>query len=97
MVDLASPRGGSNRGNTPSICQGPSAAARATPNERKPCAAKSLTALSTAAPDCPASADRPRITCGAPLVTLKVFPSGPVTVASVRLCTGSKGWKWTTW
>ena len=37
------------------------------------------------------------ITCGAPLVTLNVLPSGPVTVASVRLRTGSNGWKWVTW
>ena len=34
-----------------------------------------------------------KITCGAPFVTLNAFPSVPVTVASVRLCTGSNGWK----
>ena len=28
---------------------------------------------------------------------LELVPSAPLTVASVRLCTGSKGWKWTTW
>ena len=33
------------------------------------------------------------ITCGAPFVTLNVFPSLDLTVASVRLCTGSNGWK----
>ena len=47
--------------------------------------------------DLPALADSARITCGAPLVTLNVVPSAAVTVASVRLCTGSNGWKWTTW
>ena len=30
-----------------------------------------------------------------PLVTLNVFPSLDLTVASVRLCTGSNGWKCT--
>ena len=49
MVDLASSRGGSNRGNTPRNCHEPSASARATPKERKPRAAKSLTAFSAAA------------------------------------------------
>ena len=48
MVDLASSRGGSNRGNTPTNCHGPSPSARATPSERKPRAAKSSTAFSTA-------------------------------------------------
>ena len=37
------------------------------------------------------------MTCGAPLVTLKVLPSLPFTVASVRLCTGSNGVKCVTW
>jgi hypothetical protein len=41
-------------------------------------------------------ADKAKITCGAPLVTLNVVPSAAVTAASVRLCTASKGWKWTT-
>ena len=93
MVDLASSRGGSNSGSTPRNCHFPSPSARATPSERKPRAANSLTALSTAGFTCAASADNARITCGAPFVTLNVFPSGPVTVASVRLCTGSNGWK----
>ena len=34
------------------------------------------------------------MTCGAPLVTVNVLPSAAVTVASVRLWTGSKGSKW---
>ena len=91
MVALASSRGGSNMGNTPRNCHGPSPSARATPNERKPRAANSLTAFSTAAFTCPALADNAKITCGAPFVTLNVFPSLPLTVASVRLCTGSNG------
>ena len=49
MVALASVRGGSNSGSTPMNCQAPSPSARATPSERKPRAANSLTALSTAA------------------------------------------------
>ena len=97
MVDLASSRGGSDSGSTPTSCHGPVASARATPNDRKPRAAKSLTACSAAGAAWPPSADSARITWGAPLVTLKVVPSGPVTVASVRLCTGSNGWKPTTW
>ena len=52
--------------------------------------------VSTAAFTCPALADSSRITCGAPLVTLNVVPSAALTVASVRLRTGSNGWKWTT-
>ena len=96
MVALASSRGGSNRGNTPRNCHWPSPSARATPSERKPRAANSLTAFSTAGFTWPALADNAKITCGAPLVTLNVFPSVPLTVASVRLCTGSNGWKWTT-
>ena len=93
MVALASSRGGSNRGSTPRNCHLPSPSARATPNERKPRAANSLTALSTAGFTSPALADNAKITCGAPFVTLNSFPSAPVTVASVRLCTGSNGWK----
>ena len=37
-----------------------------------------------------------RMTCGAPLATLNCFPSAVFTVASVRLCTASNGWKWST-
>ena len=52
MVALASSRGGSNSGNTPRNCHPPSPSARATPNERKPRAANSLTAFSTAVFTC---------------------------------------------
>ena len=45
------------------------------PSERKPRAANSLTAFSTAGFTCPALADNAKITCGAPFVTLNVFPS----------------------
>jgi hypothetical protein len=96
MVALASSRGGSNRGSTPRNCHLPSPSARATPNERKPRTANSLTAFSTAGFTSAALADKAKITCGAPFATLNAFPSGPVTAASVRLCTGSKGWKWPT-
>ena len=47
MVAAASSRGGSNSGSTPRNCQSPSSSDRATPSERKPRAAKSLTAAST--------------------------------------------------
>ena len=57
MVALASSRGGSNKGNTPTNCHCPSLSARATPNERKPCAANSLTASSTVGFTCPALTD----------------------------------------
>ena len=91
MVALASSRGGSNRGSTPRNRHLPSPSVRATPSERKPRAANSLTALSTAGFTCVPSADNAKMTCGAPFVTLNAFPSGPVTAAaSVRLCTGSK-------
>ena len=93
MVALASSRGGSNRGNTPKNCHGPSPSARATPKDRKPRAANSLTAFSAAAFTCARLLDSARMTCGAPFVTLNCFPSPPLTVASVRLCTGSNGLK----
>ena len=96
MVALASSRGGSNNGSTPRNCHLPFPSARATPSERKPRAANSLTALSTAAFTFAALADISRITCGAPLATWNDLPSEPFTVASVRLWTGSNGWKWTT-
>ena len=94
MVSLASTRGGSKRGNTPRKRHFPSSSARATPSARKPRAAKSFTALSTASLTAAALAERPWMTCGAPLVTLKDLPSFLLlTVASVRLCTGSNGVK----
>ena len=96
MVALASSRGGSNRGSTPTSCHWPSPSARATPRERKPRAANSSTAFSVAAFTCAALAESARITCGAPLVTLKALPSLSLTSASVRLCTGSNGVKWPT-
>ena len=94
MVDLASGRGGSNSGSTPTSRHGPSPSARATPSDRNPRAAKSSTALSTADFTSEAFAASARTTCGAPLVTLKALPSMSLTCASVRLWTGSKGVKW---
>ena len=52
MVALASSRGGSNRGSTPTKFHGPSPSARATPNERKPRAANPSTAASTSVFTC---------------------------------------------
>ena len=85
MVSFASSRGGSKSGSTPTNCHCPSPSARATPKARKPLAAKSLTALLTAGFTCERFADNAKITCGAPLVTLNVFPSFDFTSASVRL------------
>ena len=93
MVALASARGGSKSGSTPRNCQGPSPSARATPSDRKPRAAKSPTAPSTAVLTCPLLADSAMITCGAPFATLNEVPSAAVTAASVHLRTASKGWK----
>ena len=75
MVALASSRGGSNRGSTPTKFHGPSPSARATPNERKPRAANPSTAASTPVFTCDALADSSRITWGAPFVTLNEDPS----------------------
>ena len=97
MVALASARGGSKRGSTLRNCHGPSPSARATPSDRKPRAAKPPTALSTAFSTCPLLAASAMITCGAPFATLNEVPSAALTAASVRLRTGSKGWKWVTW
>ena len=77
MVALASTRGGSNRGSTPRNCQAPFPSARATPRERNPRAANSLTAWSTLAFTCLALAESSRITWGAPLVTLNAARSRP--------------------
>src|ERR1022692_2815787 len=62
IVTLASSRGGSNSGNTPRNCHCPSPSARATPSERKPRAANSLTACSTATFTCAELADSAMIT-----------------------------------
>ena len=97
IVDAASGRGGSNRGSTPRNRHGPSASARATPNERKPRAANSLTTRVISAVTCGTSAHIARITWGAPLLTWNRAPSAASAAASVRLCTGSNGWKRVTW
>ena len=95
MVVFASVRGGSNSGSTPRNRHAPSPSARATPRERKPRAAKSFTAASTAGSTFVVVPVRARMTWGAPLLTLNVAPPAVVrvTVASVRLWTGSNGWK----
>ena len=96
-VDLESSRNGSKRGITPINCHCPCSFVRATPRDRKPRAAKSFTTWLTFASILEEFESSIRITWGAPLVTLKSGPSIPFTVASVRLWTGSKGWKWVTW
>ena len=97
MVALASLRGGSNSGSTPTRFHGPSPSARATPSARKPRSANPSTAVSIPAFTFDLLADSSRMTCGAPFVTLNVEPSGAVTVASVRLLTASNGRNFTTW
>ena len=93
IVTLASFRGGSNKDNTPRNCQAPLPSVRATPNERNPRLANPPTAASTAGFTFRALPDSARITWGAPLVTLNSGPPSVLTVASVRLPTGSKGAK----
>ena len=92
MVALESSRGGSKSGRTPRNCHCPAASDCATPNERKPRAANALMAVSTAGLTCAALAANSKITCAAPFVAPNVRPSALLTVASVRLCTGSNGW-----
>ena len=94
MVALASSRGGSNRGSTPSklpvaVAVGPRHAQRAKAARRE-FVDRLVDGGLHLRRRWPTSS---KITCGAPLVTLNCFPSAPLTVASVRLCTGSNGWK----
>ncbi len=96
-VSFESSRGGSRRGTRPRKRKGPaSPCARATPSERKPRAANAESASVTRGASAAPSSESARITCGAPFETRKTSPSGPRTVASVRLPTGSKGVKWIT-
>ena len=69
IVLFESSRGGSNKGRTPRNRQWSFSSVRATPKERKPRAANSLTAFSTSPGTSPASAAMSRITWGAPFVT----------------------------
>ncbi len=62
MVELASSRGGSNKGNTPSSCHSPLSSVRATPSDRKPRVAKSRMARSTEGLICSALVANARIT-----------------------------------
>jgi hypothetical protein len=93
MVALACSRGGSDIGNTPANCHlsfliGPGHAQRA-----EAASGKIIDGLLDGGFTSPALVDICRMTCGAPLATWNCFPSAPLTVASVRLCTGSNGWK----
>ncbi len=94
MVALLSSRGGSNIGSTPSSAQvAPPSSERATASARLPLAARAATVALTLSATSAAGFARSTIACGAPLATVKLLPSGPVTVASVRLVTGSNGVK----
>ena len=97
IVAFESSRGGSESGSTPRNCQWSCSSVRATPSERKPRAANSLTAFSTSASTRPAFAASFKMTWGAPLVTFDCLPSAVFRVASVRLPTGSNGWKCSIW
>ena len=97
MVALASLRGGSKSGSTPRNCHAPVAfgsgdAERSKATRRELVHRSVDRALSPLA----ALAESSKMTCGAPLVTLNAALPAPLTVASVRLPTGSNGWKWVT-
>ena len=92
-VSAVSWRGGSYSESTPRNSQLESSRpffVRATPSVRKPRAAYSSTTASTRA-RISLSSTRSQITCGDPFDTEKTEPSGPHSVASVRLRIGSKG------
>mmetsp|Transcript_23799 Transcript_23799/g.32739 ORF Transcript_23799/g.32739 Transcript_23799/m.32739 type:complete len:390 (-) Transcript_23799:272-1441(-) len=98
MVILVSGRGGSRKVSTPSrVHLSPPKTeveeVRATARDRMPRLASERTMVSTLSRILSRSSDSSSSTCGAPLVTLKVSPSGPSIVASVRLTEGSKGTK----
>src|SRR5262249_22056695 len=90
IVALESSRGGSNIGNMPSsdqLC--PASSERATASAREPLAASSSTVVLTRCATSAGGLASSTMTCGAPLLT--ILPWGSVTVAAVRLLTGSKG------
>ena len=92
-VSAVSWRGGSYSESTPRNSQLESSRpffVRATPSVRKPRAAYSSTTASTRA-RISLSSTRSQITCGDPFDTEKTEPSGPHSVASVRLRIGSNG------
>mmetsp|Transcript_3636 Transcript_3636/g.5952 ORF Transcript_3636/g.5952 Transcript_3636/m.5952 type:complete len:231 (+) Transcript_3636:1027-1719(+) len=91
IVRLVSGRGGSRKVSTPRNCQRPPWSVRATASERMPRSASSSTLKSTASSMRFLSWHRSSTMCGAPFVTLNVFPSGPFSSASVRFRVGSKG------
>ncbi len=96
IVAAESTRGGSDRGSTPTSCHLPSSSVRATDRERKPRSANRCT-RSWAASITSLGGHRAATTCGAPFVIRASLPSAPRATASVRLVTGSKGVKATTW
>jgi len=85
MVALASSRGGSNRGKHQEAAMGRRLSPRhAKAGSRVP---RSHDGFLDGDVQLPALADSFKMTCGAP-GHLELFPSGPLTAASVRLCTG---------
>mmetsp|Transcript_22470 Transcript_22470/g.35956 ORF Transcript_22470/g.35956 Transcript_22470/m.35956 type:complete len:245 (-) Transcript_22470:382-1116(-) len=91
IVRLVSGRGGSRKVRMPSMNHWPFALVRATARDRMPRSASSSTLKSTASSMRFLSWHRSSTMCGAPFVTLNVFPSGPFSSASVRFRVGSKG------
>ena len=93
IVAAESGRGGSKSESTPRYSQrsSPSPSEAATPSERKPRAASSSTTAPTRAAICALFQAMRRMTCGAPLDTLKREPSARWQMEIVRLATGSKG------
>ena len=94
IVALESSRGGSNIGRMPSSDQVvPPSSERATASARLPLAARAATVSLTLAAMSAGGLARSTIACGAPLATVSVLPCASLTVASVRLVTGSNGVK----
>ena len=94
IVALLSSRGGSNIGRMPRSDQDlPPSSERATASARLPLAASAATVSLTFCATSAAGLVRSTIDWGAPLATVSSLPWASLTVASVRLVTGSKGVK----
>mmetsp|Transcript_26464 Transcript_26464/g.54173 ORF Transcript_26464/g.54173 Transcript_26464/m.54173 type:complete len:289 (+) Transcript_26464:1092-1958(+) len=91
IVSLVSGRGGSKKVKSPIRFMASPLYCTATASARIPRCANSSTSVSNFSPMLDLLSLRPRITCGAPLVTTNSRPSGPLRVDSVRLVAGSNG------
>ena len=80
-------------GNTPTNCHPPSPSARATPKRAEAPRGEIVDGLIDGGLDLRGVGGQRQDDLRGALGDLELVPSAPVTVASVRLCTGSKGWK----